>query len=118
MSTPQRAVHNGKTVLNFVGGAEIAATSGRGAPLYDPATGQESGWVGFSSAEDVARAVAAAKAAWPAWSETPPAKRAAYLFRFKALLEESREEIAARVSAEHGKTHYMEIGRASCRERV
>jgi malonate-semialdehyde dehydrogenase (acetylating)/methylmalonate-semialdehyde dehydrogenase len=110
MSAPLQAAHKGKTVLNLVGGAEVATTSGRGAALYDPATGQESGWVGFSSGEDVARAVAAARAAWPAWSETPPAKRAAYLFRFKALLEENREEIAARISAEHGKTHADALG--------
>jgi malonate-semialdehyde dehydrogenase (acetylating) / methylmalonate-semialdehyde dehydrogenase len=110
MSTPQRAVHGKKTVRNLIGGAEVATASGRGAALYDPATGEESGWVGFSSGVDVARAVAAAKAAWPAWSETPPAKRAGYLFKFKSLLEEHRDEIAQAISAEHGKTHADALG--------
>jgi malonate-semialdehyde dehydrogenase (acetylating) / methylmalonate-semialdehyde dehydrogenase len=110
MSATERAVPKGKTILNLVAGKETAATSGRGAPLYDPATGQQSGWVGFSSGEDVARAVAAASAAWPAWAETTPAKRASYLFKFKMLLEEHREEIAASISAEHGKTHADALG--------
>lgn len=110
MSTPQRAMQKGKVVVNDVGGQQVATTSGRGAPLFDPATGQETGWVGFSSAADVARAVAAAKAAYPAWAETPPAKRASYLFKFKALLEEHRDDIARHISAEHGKTHADALG--------
>ena len=90
MSTAQRAQQDGNVVVNFVAGRTAATTSGRGAPLFNPATGEESGWVGFSSSEDVAGAVAAAKAAYPAWAETPPAKRANYLFKFKALLDEHR----------------------------
>src|SRR5687767_15895943 len=110
MSTAQRAQQDGNVVVNFVAGRAAATTSGRGAPLFNPATGEESGWVGFSSSEDVAVAVAAAKAAYPAWAETPPAKRANYLFKFKALLDEHREEIARRISGEHGKTHADALG--------
>ena len=44
------------------------------------------------------------------WAETSPAKRANYLFKFKALLDEQREEIARRISAEHGKTHADALG--------
>jgi len=110
MSAPQRAVHQGKVVVNLVAGQRTPTTSGRGAPLFDPATGQESGWVEFSSTADVAKAVAAASAAYPAWSETPPAKRANYLFRFKALLDQHREDVARHISAEHGKTHADALG--------
>jgi malonate-semialdehyde dehydrogenase (acetylating) / methylmalonate-semialdehyde dehydrogenase len=110
MSTPARAQQNRNVVGNFVAGRTTTTTSGRGAPLFNPATGEESGWVGFSSGEDVAGAVAAAKAAYPGWAETPPAKRANYLFKFKALLDEHREEIARRISAEHGKTHADALG--------
>ena len=55
-------------------------------------------------------AVAAAKEAYPAWADTPPAKRAAYLFKFKTLLDEHREDIARHISAEHGKTHADALG--------
>src|SRR5688572_6877433 len=110
MSTAQRAQQNGNIVSSLVAGRPAPTTSGRGAPLFDPATGEESGWVGFSSSEDVAAAVAAAKAAYPAWAETPPAKRANYLFKFKGLLDEQRERIAQLISAEHGKTHADALG--------
>src|SRR4026209_196519 len=110
MSTAQRAQPDGNAVVNCVAGRTAATTSGRGAPLFDPATGEKSGWVGFSSSEDVAGAVPAAKAAYPAWAETPPAKRANYLFKFQALLDEHREEIAHRISAEHGKTRADALG--------
>jgi malonate-semialdehyde dehydrogenase (acetylating) / methylmalonate-semialdehyde dehydrogenase len=110
MSTPRPAAQPGNVVSNLIAGKRVATTSGRGAPLFNPATGEETGWVGFSSTEDVGRAVAAASAAFPAWADTPPAKRANYLFKFKALLEREREEIARRISAEHGKTHPDALG--------
>lgn len=110
MSTAQRAEQKGNIVVNYVDGRPVATTSGRGAPLFDPATGEESGWVGFSSSEDVASAVAAAKAAYSDWADTPPAKRANYLFKFKTLLDEHREDIARHLSAEHGKTHADALG--------
>jgi malonate-semialdehyde dehydrogenase (acetylating) / methylmalonate-semialdehyde dehydrogenase len=110
MSTSRHAQQKGYVLGNYVAGRTAATTSGRGAPLFNPATGEESGWVGFSSSEDVAGAVAAAKAAYPAWAETPPAKRANYLFKFKTLLDEHREEIASHISAEHGKTHADALG--------
>ncbi len=110
MSTAQRAEQKGNSVVNYVNGRPAATTSGRGAPLFNPATGEESGWVGFSSAGDVAGAVAAAKAAYAGWAETTPAKRANYLFKFKALLDEHREDVARHISAEHGKTHADALG--------
>jgi malonate-semialdehyde dehydrogenase (acetylating)/methylmalonate-semialdehyde dehydrogenase len=110
MSTAPRAQQQANVVANFVAGQPAATSSGRGAPLFNPASGEESGWVGFSSREDVAAAVAAARTAYTSWAETPPAKRANYLFRFKSLLEEQREEIARHISAEHGKTHADALG--------
>lgn len=110
MSTPQRAMQEKAVVSNYIGGRHVETTSGSGAPLFNPATGEQSGWVGFSSAADVAKAVAAAQAAYPGWAETTPAKRANYLFKFKTLLEEHREDIARHISAEHGKTHADALG--------
>lgn len=110
MPSTQHAQERSETVHNFVGGESVATTSGRGAPVYNPATGKESSWVGFSSGADVDRAVAAAKEAYPAWAETPALKRASLLFKFKELLDRHRDDIARHISAEHGKTHADALG--------
>ncbi len=73
-------------------------------PVYDPATGAQIERVPLSSAEEVDAAVAAAVGAFPEWSATPVMERARLMFRFKALLEEHFEEIAAEVTRHHGKT--------------
>ena len=109
-TSTQHAQEKTHVVDNYVNGKHVASTSGRGAALFNPATGEESGWVGFSNSEDVAGAVAAAKQAYPAWANTPPLKRATYLFKFKALLDKHREDIARHISAEHGKTHLDALG--------
>ena len=57
----------------------------------------------LASNEDVALAVSAAKAAFPAWAETPPLKRARILFNFKALLDKHQDELAELITREHGK---------------
>jgi malonate-semialdehyde dehydrogenase (acetylating)/methylmalonate-semialdehyde dehydrogenase len=75
----------------------------RSSPLYNPATGQTLGKVLLADAATVNRAVAAAVAAFPAWAETPPLKRARVLFRFKELLEAHFDELAALITREHGK---------------
>ena len=59
--------------------------------------------VALASADTVRDAIAAAQAAFPAWRDTPPAKRARIMFRFKQLLEENAELIAAAITEEHGK---------------
>jgi acyl-CoA reductase-like NAD-dependent aldehyde dehydrogenase len=57
----------------------------------------------MASQATVEEAIAAAEAAFPAWRDTPPAKRARIMFRFKQLLEEHADEIAAAITDEHGK---------------
>ena len=81
-----------------------AGTSDRQADVYNPATGAVTAQVALASAADVDRAVAAARAAQPAWGATPPAKRAEAMFAFRSLLKAHTEELAAMLSAEHGKT--------------
>ncbi len=110
MSSKPATAENLPTVDNFINGSATASHSGRGAEVFNPATGQPSAWVGFSSTDEVSAAVAAAKAAFPAWAATPPARRADVLFRFKALLDEHRDDIAREISHEHGKTHPDALG--------
>lgn len=103
-------------IRNLVNGRWIPATGPDALDVTNPATGELLGRVPLSSAADVDAAVAAARAAFPAWRETPPAARARVLFRFKALLDAHRDEIAAVCTAEHGKTlaeSSNEVGRGT-----
>src|SRR5881409_1563875 len=56
-----------KPINHWIGGKAYAGHSGRTGPVYNPATGEQSGAVDFASEDDVDRAVQAAKAAFPAW---------------------------------------------------
>ena len=105
-------------IRHWIGGQPVAGTSGREGPVYDPATGRVARFVDFASADEVAMAVAAAKAAFPAWRATSLSKRTDILFRIRNLVETHRHELAGHLTAEHGKVPSDEIGRASCRERV
>src|SRR5436853_104467 len=78
-------------------------SSGRSGPVFNPATGQQSGAVDFATAEEVDRAVQAAKTAFPAWRALSIARRAEILFAIRELVHERREEIAKHLTAEHGK---------------
>jgi len=75
----------------------------RYADVFNPATGDIARQVALGSTETVNSAVAAAKAAFPAWRATPPLKRAQCLFRFKQLLEDNADKICGLLTAEHGK---------------
>ncbi|GAA0690544.1 CoA-acylating methylmalonate-semialdehyde dehydrogenase [Marinobacterium maritimum] len=78
-------------------------TNDRVAPVYNPATGAISKYVAMASRETVEEAISAAEAAYPAWRNTPPQKRAAIMFRFKELLEQNADRLAELVGEEHGK---------------
>ncbi len=93
----------GRTLSHYINGARVAGSSGRFGAVYDPATGAVAARVPLASAAETATAVAAAVAAFPAWRDTPPLRRAAVLFRFKELLERHLDELAQLVAAEHGK---------------
>ncbi|WP_142846778.1 CoA-acylating methylmalonate-semialdehyde dehydrogenase [Telmatospirillum sp. J64-1] len=79
-------------------------------PVYNPATGEQTGRLVAGGEAEVQAAVAAALDAFPAWSATPPMKRARIMFRYKQLLEENADRIARVISAEHGKTHPDALG--------
>jgi malonate-semialdehyde dehydrogenase (acetylating) / methylmalonate-semialdehyde dehydrogenase len=90
-------------ITHWIDGKAVDSTSGRTAAVFNPATGQQSGEVVLASADEVDAAVAAAKAAFPAWRSTSLSKRAEILFRMRELVDANRKEIASRLSAEHGK---------------
>ncbi|HET7201905.1 MAG TPA: CoA-acylating methylmalonate-semialdehyde dehydrogenase [Steroidobacteraceae bacterium] len=87
---------------HFIAGREVGA-SGRHGQVHDPATGNVRGRVAYASEAETQTAIAAAAAALPAWSATPPLQRARILFRFKALLESHLDELARLITVEHGK---------------
>ena len=91
-------------VGHWIGGQPVAPSpASRRAPVYNPATGAVAREVGFASAGDVDAAVQAAAAAAPAWAATPALRRARVMFRFKEIAERRADELAAAITAEHGK---------------
>jgi malonate-semialdehyde dehydrogenase (acetylating) / methylmalonate-semialdehyde dehydrogenase len=88
---------------HWIGGREAAGDGARRGPVFDPATGEQTGEAAFASGAEVARAVEAAAAAFPAWREWSLSQRAQLFFRIRALLDERREELARLIVAEHGK---------------
>jgi malonate-semialdehyde dehydrogenase (acetylating) / methylmalonate-semialdehyde dehydrogenase len=99
-----------QTLHNIIGGAAAQSTSPRTAPVFNPATGEQSAILPLSTAAELDAAVAAAKLALPAWADMPPLKRARFMFNFKQLLDENAERMAGAISAEHGKTHADALG--------
>jgi malonate-semialdehyde dehydrogenase (acetylating) / methylmalonate-semialdehyde dehydrogenase len=88
----------------WVNGKKVSATSQRFADVTNPATGAVIRKVPLANSEDIANAVAAARAAFPGWSATPPLRRARVVTRFRELMEAHRDELARLASEEHGKT--------------
>lgn len=100
-----------KTVSHLINNRATPVTENdRIAPVFNPATGQVSKNVALASKETVEEAIAAAEAAYPAWRNTPPQKRAAIMFRFKELLQQNADRIAEVVGEEHGKISHDAMG--------
>ena len=99
-----------RQINHWIGGRSVAGESGRRGPVYNPATGRQTGEVDFAAAEEVDAAVQAAKAAFPAWRATSLAKRAELFFRIRELVHERREEVARILVSEHGKVLSDAIG--------
>src|SRR4051794_15712053 len=100
-------------IPHWIDGARRDGSSGRTAPVTDPATGEVTGEVGLAAAEEVDAAVAAATAAFPGWRDTSLTRRSAVLFRFRELLNERKPELAAIITAEHGKVLDDALGEVS-----
>ena len=95
-------------IPHIIGGKTV--NGGGGTPVFNPATGEQSGTVPSGGAAEVDAAVAAASAAWPGWAMTTPARRARVMFEVRRLLEARKDELARVIGAEHGKTHADALG--------
>ena len=91
------------SIQHYINGAISGGESGRTQPVTNPATGEVTGQVALASAADVDGAVSAAAAAFPAWADTPPIRRARVLFKFLELLNANKDALAEAITKEHGK---------------
>ncbi|MBU3717381.1 MAG: CoA-acylating methylmalonate-semialdehyde dehydrogenase [Actinobacteria bacterium] len=88
---------------HWIDGHTVASKSGRSGKIYDPATGQVQGEVGFADLAEIDKAIAVAKAALPAWRSTNLSRRAEIMFHMRELVAANRKEIASLLTKEHGK---------------
>jgi acyl-CoA reductase-like NAD-dependent aldehyde dehydrogenase len=88
-----------RVLSHFIDGQRAAGASRRFGEVFDPAQGRVAARVPLANAAEVA----AAKAAFPAWSETAPLKRARLMFKFKQLLEAHHDKLAELITRDHGK---------------
>jgi malonate-semialdehyde dehydrogenase (acetylating)/methylmalonate-semialdehyde dehydrogenase len=98
------------TISHWINGVSTPGTSGRSAKVYNPATGQVQGNVDLASMEEIDAAVAQATAAAKKWRLVPLSKRAEIMFRFRALLDAQRDDLARILTREHGKVHGDALG--------
>lgn len=90
-------------LTHWINGKHVEGTSGRFGDVYNPATGEVVAQVPLASTAELNAAVEAAKAAFPDWAATPPLTRARIMFKYKTLIEENADRLAALITAEHGK---------------
>jgi malonate-semialdehyde dehydrogenase (acetylating)/methylmalonate-semialdehyde dehydrogenase len=90
-------------IPHWIGGRRVDGASGRSGPVYNPATGRQTGAVDFATVEEVDATVQAAKAAFVPWRETSLSRRAELFFCIRELLHARRSELAEILVHEHGK---------------
>ncbi|TGP39572.1 CoA-acylating methylmalonate-semialdehyde dehydrogenase [bacterium M00.F.Ca.ET.228.01.1.1] len=90
-------------VVHYINGAMTRGASTRKQPIFNPATGETARALLLGEIADVDAAVASARAAFPAWRDTPPIRRARVLLKFLELMNRHRDELASIITAEHGK---------------
>ena len=100
-------------IAHWVGGKDLAGESGRFGPVFNPATGEQTGEVALASLEEVDHAVAVAKAAASSWRDSSLSQRTEILFRFRELVDARRHEVASLLTAEHGKVLSDAMGEVS-----
>jgi malonate-semialdehyde dehydrogenase (acetylating)/methylmalonate-semialdehyde dehydrogenase len=91
------------TVSHYIGGKLMSASGGRSQDIYNPATGQVTGQVQLAEQQDLDQAVATAKEAAESWSQVSLTRRTKILFSLREKLVEKTEDLAAALTAEHGK---------------
>ena len=92
-------------ITHYIGGKPVAGRGGWTTPIFNPATGEQSGTAPVAGTADVNDAVIAANRAAPGWAATTPLRRARILNRFLRIMEERIDRLADVITAEHGKVH-------------
>jgi malonate-semialdehyde dehydrogenase (acetylating)/methylmalonate-semialdehyde dehydrogenase len=111
LATPPVEERTGVTrISHWIGGKRVAGESGRSGPVFNPATGRQTGEVDFATEAEVDKAVQAAKAAFESWRTVSLAKRAELFFRIRELVHDRREDVAKILTQEHGKVLSDAVG--------
>jgi len=97
-------------IHHLIGGVEVKSTSGRTQPVYNPATGIQSGTLSLASTAEVDAAIANAAEAAAEWATTSIATRTKLMYKFRQLVIDNSDEIARRLTAEHGKVKSDSMG--------
>lgn len=92
-----------RVISHFIDGAERPSTSGRTAPVYNPATGAVQAEVALADQTEIDQAIASAQRGYQVWKDYSMARRQAVLFAFRERLNTRKLELAAIITAEHGK---------------
>ena len=92
-----------RKIAHWIDNQSVTDTSGRSAPVFNPATGEQTAAVALASVEEVDAAVASAKKAFEAWRYVSLAKRTRILFAFRELADKNKGEFARLLTSEHGK---------------
>ena len=92
-----------ETLKPYINGAYVESKTEKWNSVYNPSTGEEIAKVPCCTQEEVNAAIAAAKAAFPAWQATPVRKRAALMFKLRDLIVEHMDELTLLVARENGK---------------
>ncbi|BBU32895.1 methylmalonate-semialdehyde dehydrogenase (acylating) (plasmid) [Burkholderia sp. THE68] len=98
-----QAFNDTADVVHYIHGERTHGSATRTQPVFNPATGERPRKLVLGEATDVDAAVASAKAAFPAWRDMPPIRRARVMLKFLELMNKHRDELAAIITAEHGK---------------
>jgi malonate-semialdehyde dehydrogenase (acetylating)/methylmalonate-semialdehyde dehydrogenase len=109
-SRPADAPSDLDRVNHWIGGKRVPGTSGRRGPVFNPATGEVAREVDFATADEVDLAVRTAREAFATWRASSLSKRTEILFRIRNLVDEHRRDIAALLTAEHGKVPTDALG--------
>jgi malonate-semialdehyde dehydrogenase (acetylating)/methylmalonate-semialdehyde dehydrogenase len=92
------------TVMHFIDGTQVANSSPRTGNVFNPALGEVIRQVSLAETNDAQAAIQAASDAFPSWRDTSLTKRQQIMFNFREILNASKQELAAIVTEEHGKT--------------
>ena len=104
IETPSKAASTLPILSHWINGRPVEVLPEQTGPIYNPATGQVIGRVPRGGASEVDAAVKAARAAFPAWRDTPLIARSQVFFAYRELVWRHREEMAALITRDHGKT--------------